>query len=788
MSYGTIDTVLSRLKSARPAGAGKWEAYCPVHENPSSGHNRSLSVAEGQDGRVLLHCHAGCSPEDIVGALGLTMADLFPPRADGSGAVPAPVASAKSAESDKRVVATYPYRNAEGIPLFEVVRFEPKDFRRRRPDGKGAWVWNLDGVPRPMPLYRLPELLVADPAGWVFVVEGEKDADNLASIGILATSNSGGAGKWGKADGSPLAGRRVAIIADKDAVGRKHAQEVAAALHGRAAAVRVLELPGEKVKDASDWLESLDCREPEGLRQALLDMAEAAPEWQPPDPNAPESWPDPEPLDGGDEPPGIELDSCLAPIPELRDYLAAVAESYQVDPAMPAMLALSALSLAVSKAAEVQLGPDWLQPAPVWSCLIAEPGERKSAIFSEVTRPISEYEKARNEALACQLARYESDRRLLERRGQEAESKAARKGDINAAQEAREVAAELALLEPLRPPRLVAQDATTESVIELANRNGGRLGIFDAESSALENALGRYQDRPNLDFYLKAHEGDAYAFTRRKGDDFSLDRPALVMAMCVQPHAAASLLENGAAIGRGLFARFLYARPRSLKGQRNLEPVPVPGHLRQWWSETLRRILALPYPGEVFSPDGLNVERRQCEPRVLGLSPEAAEAFLALRQVLERELAPNDGRLADTRGWAEKFPAAVGRIALCLELARNSDAAEVSPEVMTAAIAWAEFLIPAFRYVVASADLDPDHRQAARVLGWVQREHLTVFSHREMHRKLRVKGYAKAEDWEPVAILLTERGYLRSAPSEETGGRPSKRYFVSPKVSRDYQN
>jgi len=766
-----VEAVLARLKGVKPDGANKWKAFCPVHESPPDGHKPSLGVAEGRDGRALVACRAGCLVGDVVKALGLSMTDLFPESAPAS--------------HTRREVAAYPYRDAAGTLLFEVVRFEPKGFRQRRPDGNGGWIWNLEGVPRPLPLYRLPELLDADPNEWIFVCEGEKDVDNLREqLGVIATCNPGGAGKCKHVDDSPLAGCRVALTADKEEAGRKHAQQFAAELKDKAALVRVIELPGKSINDASDWLAAPenDSREPEELRVMLEAMAEAAPEWEPPDPEAPESWPDPEPLDGGEGPPTIDLDACFAPVPELRDYVAAVGTAYQVDPAMPAMLALSCLSLAASRAIEVKLAPDWKQPAPVWSCLIAEPGERKSAVFGELTRAILEHEKARAEELDAPLARYEAKRSLNLKRKQVAEGKAASKKDYGAEQEAMRLAEDLERMEPLRTPRLLAQDATPESCIELAHRNGGRLGIFDAESSALENALGRYQDRPNLDFFLKAHEGDAYTFTRRKGDDFTLERPALVMALCVQPHAAANLLENGAAVGRGLFARFLYCKPQSLKGRRNLEPPPVPEALRQWWGDTIRRILELPYPGEVYAPNAETVERRECESRGLSLSAEAAALFLDLRARIERELAAKDGQLDGTHGWAEKLAGAVGRIALSLELARDPHAVEVSAEIMAAAVAWTHFLIPAFRHVAAAADLDPLHRQAARVLGWIQRERLAAFSHRDMHRKLRCKGFKRSSDWVPVAQLLIERGCLSEAPPEKTDGRPSRRYIVNPKA------
>jgi hypothetical protein len=83
-----------------------------------------------------------------------------------------------------RIVATYDYRDEHGELLMQSVRFEPKDFKQRRPDGKGGWAWRVKGA-RVVP-YRLPELL-ADAAATVYVAEGEKDCDALAGIGLVAT-------------------------------------------------------------------------------------------------------------------------------------------------------------------------------------------------------------------------------------------------------------------------------------------------------------------------------------------------------------------------------------------------------------------------------------------------------------------------------------------------------------------------------------------------------------------------------------------------------------------------
>ena len=178
-------------------------------------------------------------------------------------------------------VATYPYQDAAGDLLFEVVRFEPKDFRQRRPDGRGGWIWNLGDVPK-VP-YRLPKLLASSRDELVFIVEGEKDADRLAGLGLIATCNAGGACKPGQQSklpssfGSHFVGRDVVVVPDNDAAGAEHARAVVGSLRGIAAGLRVLELPNLPAKgDVSDWLDAGgDADQLARLLRDLPDMVEA---------------------------------------------------------------------------------------------------------------------------------------------------------------------------------------------------------------------------------------------------------------------------------------------------------------------------------------------------------------------------------------------------------------------------------------------------------------------------------------------------------------------------------
>ena len=175
--------------------------------------------------------------------------------------LPAPTAPLpKAAMAHGKEVACYDYHDLAGQLVFQVVRYEPKTFRQRRPDPDrpGHWIWNTQGLEKV--LYRLPAVREAvETQKTIFLCEGEKDVDNMVSMGFTATCNPGGAGpgKWLDSYSSSLHGAMgVVVISDKDEVGRNHAQAVAEAIQQEALIIRILELPdrgGVAVKDFSDW-------------------------------------------------------------------------------------------------------------------------------------------------------------------------------------------------------------------------------------------------------------------------------------------------------------------------------------------------------------------------------------------------------------------------------------------------------------------------------------------------------------------------------------------------------
>ena len=259
------EALAQRCDQARQHGT-TWQACCPAHDDTTP----SLSITPTGT-KVLLKCHAGCPPHSIVAALGLTMADLFTePR----------VSRGRSPQLG-RVEAVYSYVDHAGTIVHETVRYRQPDgsktFRQTQPHPTkpGEVLWHLNGVTRV--LYRLPAVLTAIQAGQpVYIVEGEKDADTLGQLGLTATTNPMGAGKWLDSYSATLQGAHCLIVPDNDPPGQAHAAHVARSLSGTAASVTVLLLPDLPDKgDVSDWLTA------GGTRAALEALVAAAPAWSP---------------------------------------------------------------------------------------------------------------------------------------------------------------------------------------------------------------------------------------------------------------------------------------------------------------------------------------------------------------------------------------------------------------------------------------------------------------------------------------------------------------------------
>jgi len=245
---------------------------CPIcggrDDDPRGEGKRCFGFTQGE--------WAFCTREDHAGRSKLsTLTASFPHKLAGKcpcGVEHAP-AGGPVKPVGKTIEKVYSYRDESGRVVHETVRYRlsngDKKFSQRRPTGPSQHEWNLKGIQTV--LYRLPELLKADPDQIVFVVEGEKDVDRLIGLKLVATCNPMGAEKWKPHFGGWLKDRWVVALVDNDDPGRRHGGQVVGSLQGVAKEVRILELPGLPEKgDVSDWLDE------GGTADQLYELARSA--------------------------------------------------------------------------------------------------------------------------------------------------------------------------------------------------------------------------------------------------------------------------------------------------------------------------------------------------------------------------------------------------------------------------------------------------------------------------------------------------------------------------------
>lgn len=266
MSDTIREVILPKLDGIKPGHGGSFMARCPAHTDGTA----SLSISPGRDQPVVINCHAGCDRADILDALGLTWKDLSNPRPTREDGPDEYIACGWDRELKRhdwrhRKVAEYEYRDATGQLVFAVARCALKGngcqgFRQWHPDTtkRGGKSWKrtrADGTKVGVGLpYRLPELLAANPSLNRYIVEGEKDADRLWSMGIPATCNAEGAGKWTQAHADHFGYWDYVIVADRDIPGWRHADHVVSTLMATARSIEVVR--AAVGKDLSDHLDA----------------------------------------------------------------------------------------------------------------------------------------------------------------------------------------------------------------------------------------------------------------------------------------------------------------------------------------------------------------------------------------------------------------------------------------------------------------------------------------------------------------------------------------------------
>jgi len=487
-------------------------------------------------------------------------------------------------------------------------------------------------------------------------------------------------------------------------------------------------------------------------------------------PQPDDEWPAPSPL-GPPDPDPIPLE-CLPQT--IRSYVESVAGASQTPIDMGALLSLAAIAVAVQGKAEIEIRPGWQEPLNIYTGAVLPPASRKSRVYRHVFGPLEEWEieQARKDFPSRQAA--EDAREVLEKRLEAVKKEAAKGTKPPEAVEA----ARFQLLDAKVPPvtRLNAPEATPEALIQIMAEQGGRIAILAPEGDPLRISDGRYSGNGDarLDVLKRAWTGrESIRVDRVVRDGHYIRRPALTIAICLQPGVLISLKNARSFRGEGVFGRFLWAIPESGIGARLTGPnVPALDiDAASDWDALLRRLLgAAPADAD---DDGY-------VPHTLRLAPDALDVLHDWEAEVEEELGPG-GRLSGIPDWGGKLVGNSVRVAGLLHLARVADdivadlwGAKISRWAMESAIQLARALSTHALNIFDSLDADPKRA----LLRYLIRRIQELPSEERNFRRLREvcrgkKEINTSEDVQDLVEELVKRNLVRIASTGPAGpGRP----------------
>ncbi|MBI3770341.1 MAG: DUF3987 domain-containing protein [Deltaproteobacteria bacterium] len=468
----------------------------------------------------------------------------------------------------------------------------------------------------------------------------------------------------------------------------------------------------------------------------------------------------------------------------LKDWVEAEAEATQTPPDLAGTLGLSVIAVTVAKKVEVRASASHREPVNTFTVTVLPSGARKSQVFSDGVAPLDDFEREESERLDPQIIEATTRWKIAEAALQKAQADAAAASSRErkkATRKALKLAHELAALTVPCLPRLIADDTSPERLATLIRDQGGRMAVMSPEGDVFDLMAGRYSPKGQANFgvYLKGHAGDTLRVDRVNRPPEYVHRPALTVALTVQPDVLRGLARQPGFRGRGLLARLLYALPKSCLGERSANPSPMPREVRIQYRRKVRTLLRLPFRKD---PDG------KSSPHMLRLDESARAALTGFAEKLEPQLAEH-GELATMTDWAGKLVGAVVRLAGLLHIGERTD--DVAPwespigrRTMRRAINLGRYYLAHARAAFAEMGADPEVENARHVLSWIERAGIESFTKRDAFQATKGR-FKRVSALEPVLQILVEHGYIRAqAPRTHTGpGRPaSQRYDVNPAV------
>ena len=607
-----------------------------------------------------------------------------------------------------RPTALHCYHGADGVPVLWRIRC-------KHPGTGDKWMrpmhWNgaeyvIGEPPAPTegkPLYRLPELLAADPSALVWIAEGEGKTDALRALGLIVTT-SGSCTSASGADWQPLAGHPCRIWPDHDAPGSKYADDVTAELRALRCIVEIIDvkplgLPDKG--DAVDWL----AMHPDATAADVLALSRLAPRVLPAASASPAFASAPEPLR---RPllPAIEY-----PLDALGSLLGDAAKRIHAVVQAPAGLCgqsiLAAASLAVQSHADVSISGS-VEPLSLWHVSIGASGERKSAADHWALLAHNEYERAEAEAWRVAMPAHDMDLsawKAAERgasqsgKGKNAETIRAALHDLGAPPDA-----------PLLP-WLLLSEPTMEGLHKAFQFGRPGIGLFNDDAG---DFLGGHA--MNKDNRTKSAAGfsklwDSGRFDRVRAGDGAAKYYGrrLALHLMIQPVIAESVLSDDVLTGQGFLARCLLAWPASTIGTREYVDVDLSNDadLARYW-QRMRDLLEA-------APRLRDGTRNELEPRVLVLAPDAMAYWINVKNAVEQAMT---GAYVGIHAWASKGGSQVARVAGVLTMVENPDAGVIQLPAVERAAELVTYHLDEAARIVGTASVPAKVKHAELLRNW----------------------------------------------------------------------
>lgn len=620
----TADEIKSALNCGRQGcecARSRVKTHCPGPSHQRGDRDPSLGVNE-KDGKVLVSCYGGCSQPEVIAALQGRGLWARPHERNGHAAQPTRLPTP---------IAEFAYPDQFGETNFWVVKFPPpspgakKTFKQKRPLPGGGVAWEKGDTRL---LYRLPALLAAPKDQTVWLCEGEKDADRLTSLGLVATTCAGGAKKWNDAHSAWLSGRTVVILEDNDTAGREDVLIKRRGLRQAGAHCAILSLPDLPLGgDVSDWLDA------GGPLEELERLGEAALK------NAPS--------------PEIKVvpPPSLAPFPveilppSLRGLVTAAAKAMEVPPDFVAVPLLVLVGAVIGNAWEIELKRGWREGPNLYAAVVGDPGSKKTPALKIAMRALHAVQERLSADYKARKVAYEEAKALWERTPKKERGA------------------------PPEPPgyqHVWTADATTEALAGMLSGSKGMVLIRDelvgwVKSMDAYRAGGKGADRQN---YLSMWSRSPIKIDRKGSPEpIIVSQPCLAVFGGIQPDMLPDLADQ-AQRDDGFIDRLLFSYQDI--GPDRWSNADVDEAVEAAVERLFERL---------YDTTGATMPDGAIIPRVARLDRDALKMWGQWydANAAERE---SDALPASVKGTWAKLPSQLARLALILHVANACDRAE----------------------------------------------------------------------------------------------------------------